>query len=71
MFAKSYTVYADYGYVTEEELYTTNNLKAAVKWAEKYVERHGLCGYDVIEVGWHSVDGEYHTEWRKTETEYA
>lgn len=67
----SYIVYGDYGYVTEDELYETSNLKAAINWAERYVDKHGMCGYEMIEVIWHTVgDGEHICEWKMTEDDY-
>ena len=67
---KEYTVFGDYGYTTETELYSTNNLKSAIQWAEKYCQRDS-GGYSVIEVAWFTNDGEYITEWKKSFEEYA
>lgn len=65
-----YTVFGDYGYTTQTELHTTNNLKAAIRWAEAYCRRDS-GGYSIIEVAWFADDGEYITEWKKTFEEFA
>jgi hypothetical protein len=66
--SREYTVYGDYGYATETELYTTNSLKKATEWAQRYCERDDMGGFDIVEVAYHNEDGEYMTEWKK-ETE--
>jgi hypothetical protein len=67
--SREYTVYGDYGYNTETELYTTNNLKAAIRWAETYCERDDMGGFDVVEVAYHENDGEFVSEWKRVAEE--
>jgi hypothetical protein len=61
---KTYFVYGDYGYVSECELYQTNNLAEAKAWATNYTRWGDMGGYNCIEVAWFAEDGEYMTEMR-------
>lgn len=67
--SREYTVFGDYGYTTETELYTTTSLTAATRWAERYCESDDMGGFDVVEVAWFADDGEYVTEWKKESEE--
>ena len=61
---RTYFVYGDYGYVSECELYTTNNLQEAKDFATNYTRWGDFGGYNVIEVAWFADDGEYIEELR-------
>jgi len=63
--SKEYTIYGDYGYTTETELYTTSHLAAAKRWAERYCDSGIMGGFSVVEVAWVSDNGEYVAEWKK------
>ena len=67
--SREYTVYGDYGYTSETELYRTTSLKAAIHWAERYCQREDMGGFNVVEVAYHADDGEYITEWTKHSNE--
>lgn len=62
---REYTVFGDYGYTTETELYTTTSLNAAKRWAERYCDSDNMGGFVVVEVAWFSDNGEYVTEWKR------
>ena len=59
---KTYTVWGDYGYNSEQELYSTNNLQEAKDFARNYTRWGDMGGYRCIEVAWFADDGEYITE---------
>ena len=61
---RTYYVYGDYGYVSENELYSTNNLQEALNFARNYTRWGDMGGYSVIEVAWFNEDGEYIEELR-------
>jgi hypothetical protein len=61
---KDYGVFGDYGYVTENLLFETNSVNAAIEWAERYT-RNDMGGYSVVEVGWFAKAGTYETAWTK------
>jgi len=68
--SKTYTVWGDYGYVTETELFTSPSEKEAIDWAKDYVIDGDTGGYDVIEVAYHTDDGEYHTVYTFQKTDF-
>lgn len=61
---KTYFVYGDYGYNSENELYETNSLAEAKDFARNYTRWGDMGGYNCIEVAWFADDGEYITELR-------
>lgn len=54
-------VYADYGYITEQELFSSTSLSEALDFAHEYVQSGDFEGH-VVEVAWFSDRGEYVTE---------
>ena len=56
---RTYYVYGDYGYESECELYSTNNLQEAKDFARNYTRWGDFGGYNIIEVAWFTDDGEY------------
>lgn len=56
---KTYYVFGDYGYESECELYSTNNLQEAKDFARNYTRWGDFGGYNIIEVAWFNEDGEY------------
>ena len=61
---RTYYVFGDYGYESECELYSTNNLQEAKDFARNYTRWGDFGGYNIIEVAWFNEDGEYMTEER-------
>ena len=61
---RTYKVFGDYGYVSENELFETNNLQEALNFARSYTRWGDMGGYNVIEVAWFTEDGEYVEELR-------
>lgn len=61
---RTYYVYGDYGYDSENELYETNNLQEAKDFARNYTRWGDMGGYNCIEVAWFTEDGEYVDELR-------
>ena len=61
---RTYTVWGDYGYNSENELYSTNNLQEAKDYARNYTRWGDMGGYICIEVAWFADDGEYIAELR-------
>lgn len=59
---REYKVYGDYGYNSECELFSTNNLAEAKQFARNYTRWGDMGGYNCIEVAWFADDGEYMTE---------
>lgn len=59
---RTYLVYGDYGYNSEQELYSTNSLAEAKSFARDYTQGGDLGCYICIEVAWFADDGEYRTE---------
>ena len=59
---KIYTVWGDYGYTNEMELFSTVNLKDAKDFAYEFTENGYFGEYNTIEVAWFSDTGEYMTE---------
>ena len=56
-----FKVYANYGYRDENELFASPSMTKATDWAMHYVYNGGdLAGCTLIEVAYHSPDGEYH-----------
>ena len=66
-------VYGDYGYTSENELYSHESRVWAERWADNYTRWGDMGGYDVIEVAYFDEDGEYHVVWRmdSEDPEYA
>jgi len=58
-----YTVYGDYGYISETVLFVSTSRNEAVRWAERYVRHGDTGGYGVIEVASFATDGEYLPHW--------
>lgn len=59
--SKTYYVFADYGYASQEELFKGTDKAKAIKFAEnKAVKAHG---HQIIEVAWFADTGEYITIW--------
>ena len=58
---ETYTVYGDYGYTDETELFTSTSEQEAIDWAKNYVRDGDTGGYMVIEVAYHATTGEYQT----------
>ena len=58
----NYAVYGDYGYTSEQELYTCTSRDDAVRWAKNYCRRD-TGGYNVVEAAYFAADGEYVTVW--------
>lgn len=56
-------VYGDYGYQTEQELFTATNLDEAKRFAQQYIRHGDFGGYNVIDVAWFSECGEFMVEW--------
>lgn len=54
-----YHVFADYGYVTECELFTTFSEAEAVSWCQQYVQDGAADSHDSVEVAYFADDGEY------------
>ena len=46
-----FTVYGDYGYTSQCELFSSDSQNEAIRWAIAYV-KDGFGGYDVIEVSY-------------------
>lgn len=61
---RTYYVYGDYGYTSEQELYDTQSLQEALSFAHNYTRWGDMGGYNCIEVAWFADDGEYVTELR-------
>jgi len=59
---RTYYVYGDYGYNSENELYSTNNLQEAKDYLREYTRWGDMGGYAVLEVAWFDECGEYMTE---------
>ena len=57
----TYKVYTNYGYTDENARYKTDNLADALQWAWDFTYHGGdTAGCLMVEVGYHSPDGEYH-----------
>jgi len=55
-----FTVYGDYGYTSECELFSSDSQNEAIRWATQYVRGDvTLGGYDTIEVAYYDSDCEY------------
>ena len=61
---KIFYVFGDYGYVNEQELFSTESLSEARAWAQQYCAQGDLGGYNCVEVAWFAGDGEYMEELR-------
>ena len=61
---KDYGVYGNYGYATEELLFESNSVNAAIDWAQGYTSQGDMGGYSVIEVAFFGADGTYETTWK-------
>lgn len=59
--SKTYTVYGDYGYITETALFESQKEQEAIEWLKNYVRDGDTGGYEVLEVAYHAPDGEYMT----------
>ena len=60
--ARIYTVYLNYGYDNEKELFDSTNKDEALDWAEDHSDSEIGPG-DSMEVIWFADDGEAMTEW--------
>ena len=58
-----YTVYFNYGYRNERELFESDDLEEAIEWAQENAEDELQLEGDQMEVAWFAADGEYMTEW--------
>jgi len=54
-----FTVYGDYGYTSECELFSSDSQNEAIRWANDYVKSGDFGGYNVIEVSYFDRYGEY------------
>lgn len=61
---RTYYVYGDYGYNSEQELYQSTDLEDARDFARDYTRYGNTGGYNQIEVAWFDDDGEYITDTR-------
>jgi hypothetical protein len=67
----TYKVFGDYGYTSECLLEQFASRDEAIQWAERYVQAGDFGGYSLIEVAWHSPEGEYMVERRYDAVDYS
>ena len=57
-----YTVYLNYGYANQKELFESDDLDEALDWADNHCDSEIGPG-DTMEIIWFKADGEAVTEW--------
>lgn len=57
-----YTVYLNYGYDNQKELFASDDMDEAIDWADDHSDSEIGPG-DTMEVIWFDTDGEAMTEW--------
>ena len=58
---REYTVYGDYGFSSQGNLFSSCSQSEAIQWAKDYTKDGDLGGYNIIEVGFFYPNGEYDT----------